>query len=363
MDLGQSPDHAADRLMQSKEKILRQWLQNAKRELPSAQYQSSPVLRDELPAFLDEIADALNPHSPTSVACDANVEVCREHGEQRAGLTQYSLKEVIQEYMLLKKSIFEVLEKTGPISKEEQACITDSIETGILEASAEYVKVQDQIRQQFIAILTHDLRSPLTALKMGAQMILKRTNESELVEHFANRIVESARRIDDMIRDLLDTSRIRIGEKIAVEKNPCDLVLVAKEVLTEAVTEHGDRFILIAPPELKGVWSRDGLRRIIENLVSNAVKYGGTGKITLSLEKESEGAAISIHNSGHPIAPEELPGLFAPYKRAANTQDGKTSGWGLGLTLVKGMAEAHGGNVVVTSTKNDGTIFKVFIPN
>jgi signal transduction histidine kinase len=279
-----------------------------------------------------------------------------------AGLSHYSLKEVIQEYMLLKKSLFEVLEKTGPISKAEQTCITDSIETGILEASAEYVKVQDQIREQFIAILTHDLRNPLTAVKMSAQMIIKRSHESEVVEHFSNRIVENVKRIDDMIRDLLDTSRIRIGEKITIQKTLCDLVLISKEVLAEFVTVNGDRFVLKSPDELKGVWSPEGLRRIIENLLNNAVKYGDAEPIHIALEKTLHGVELSVHNSGNPISPGDLPNLFAPYKRTGGAQTGSKSGWGLGLTLVKGMTEAHGGTVTAESSNSAGTTFKVFIP-
>jgi signal transduction histidine kinase len=364
MSLDTPRDSAASRLIHSKEKILRQWMENAKKELPSARYQSSPVLRDELPSFLDEIADALDPNTELEIACDKDgSEICREHGEQRAQLSQYSLKEVIQEYMLLKKSLFEVLEKTGPISKEDQSCISDSIETGILEASGEYVRVQDQIRQQFIAILTHDLRNPLTAVKMSAQMIGKRSHDSELVEHFSGRIVENVKRIDNMIRDLLDTSRIRIGETIALQKNPCDLVLIVREVLVEFVTIHGDRFVLKSPEELKGVWSPDGLRRITENILSNAVKYGDVNPIEIHLLKTQHGVEISVHNFGNPISPEDLPNLFAPYKRTGGSaQTEKVSGWGLGLTLVKGMTEAHGGTVSVESSKSAGTTFKVFIP-
>jgi signal transduction histidine kinase len=105
------------------------------------------------------------------------------------------------------------------------------------------------------------------------------------------------------------------------------------------------------------------LRRVIENLISNAAKYGSpTGPITLTLEKRASEIDISVHNVGNPLPREELLQLFDPFHRSSTADASPHVGWGLGLTLVRGVAEAHGGRVHVESTPEAGTTFTLSLP-
>jgi signal transduction histidine kinase len=123
---------------------------------------------------------------------------------------------------------------------------------------------------------------------------------------------------------------------------------------------NGDRFILMTEKSIEGDWSKKGIRRIIENLCSNAIKYGEPHRpITVSVLQESGLAAIEIHNEGRPIPAEDLPTLFDQYRRTESAERGGQRGWGLGLTLVRGIAEAHGGRVSVESSMARGTTFRV----
>ncbi len=221
-----------------------------------------------------------------------------------------------------------------------------------------------ELREQFVATLTHDLRTPLTAAKMGAQFILRRPENVEKTQQLAVKIIRSIDRMDQMIRDLLDASRIRAGESLSLTMNQCDLREIAIMTLRELGAAYGDRFILETDRDsIAGFWNEDGLRRVIENLASNAVKYGYPQQlITVSLKQTGETAQIIVHNFGNPIPKGEQLALFEPFQRSHTAQTGSKKGWGLGLTLVKGVTEAHGGQVSVTSNEGEGTRFIVTLP-
>ncbi|MBA2486686.1 MAG: sensor histidine kinase, partial [Nitrospira sp.] len=114
---------------------------------------------------------------------------------------------------------------------------------------------------------------------------------------------------------------------------------------------------------LDGNWGSDGLKRAVENLIGNAVKYGSSGApITVSLKAGIEAIELTVHNEGPVLAEDEIPRLFQNFGRAARAEDGTQSGWGLGLTVVKGVVEAHKGKVRVESGEGKGTRFALEIP-
>src|SRR5262249_30272490 len=126
---------------------------------------------------------------------------------------------------------------------------------------------------------------------------------------------------------------------------------------------HGDRFRLVAPERLTGFWNESGLRRIIENLVQNAVKYGEPGRpVTVTIREEFGWVLIAVHNDGEPLAPGDLTMLFEDFHRTTGALHGGRVGWGLGLAVVKGVCESLGGHAVARSTKTDGTTFEVSLP-
>ncbi|WP_375758285.1 PAS domain-containing protein [Corallococcus exercitus] len=217
------------------------------------------------------------------------------------------------------------------------------------------------LRERFVATLTHDLRTPLTAAKLNAQMLARKGADPTVLYKLVARISENLDRADQMIRDLLDANRIRAGEGIAVDIAPCDLTVLARETLEELALVHGDRFILDAPETLPGHWSREALRRMLENLCANAIKYGAHDRpVTVTLaEAGPDTVTLSVHNWGNPIPREDQRALFQQYRRREATQAQK--GWGLGLTLVEGLAQAHQGSVTVESTPETGTTFTVTV--
>lgn len=221
------------------------------------------------------------------------------------------------------------------------------------------------LREQFVSYLSHDLKTPLTAAKMSALLVLRKPESAENCQLLARRIVNDIDRADRMIEDLLDANRIRAGEPIRLDVGICDLRALANGTLGLLRTIHGDRFVLDAvQQEVWGYWDRDGLRRVIENLVNNAVKYGSPDRpVTIALRQSQQGVRLMVHNEGEPIPARDQAGLFRRFTRTGAAQSGKKKGWGLGLALVQGIVHAHGGKVSIESSRAHGTTFTVVLPN
>jgi signal transduction histidine kinase len=231
------------------------------------------------------------------------------------------------------------------------------------ETTLYQLQLERDLREQFVSSLSHDLRTPLTAARMSAQMIPRQANLPDKVYSLAARVKHNIDRADQMITDLLDANRIRAGQQLPIEVSPCELRQVALDTLENLATVHGERFSLRGEEQLHGDWDAQALRRLIENLCNNAIKYGDpTGRVTVTLKEDGEQAELSVHNWGTPIPPEEQAGLFTHFARTKSAETSGKKGWGIGLTLVKGVAEAHGGSVWVESSQENGTTFRVRLP-
>ncbi len=232
----------------------------------------------------------------------------------------------------------------------------------LLSRNLELLEQEKELRERFVSTLTHDLRTPLTAAKLGAQLLSKKSDIDSPNQTIANRIVANIDRTDSMIRDLLDANLIKAGEKLPLKILHCKLDQLLEDAVTEQGSVYGDVFTLNTYP-IDGYWDCQAIRRIIENLCSNAVKYGSPHekiRVNLSYDEKSEQVLIDIHNLGNPIDIDIQEDMFNPFKRAESSKDQK--GWGLGLSLIKGLTEAHGGTVSVKSDKESGTTFSVLLP-
>jgi PAS domain S-box-containing protein len=233
----------------------------------------------------------------------------------------------------------------------------------VLKESVSNLELERELRERFVATLTHDLRTPIGSAKMCSHLILRKADGQEAIENLAARSVRALDRANDMIQDLLDANLIRAGEKLPLELSEINLTQLVSDTLDELRTLHGDRIELLADGEITGFWSRSGLRRVLENLVNNAVKYGAHARpIRVSLDKQQNSIQLSVHNEGEPIPKMEQSKLFEPFRRIHSVHEVTQKGWGLGLTLVKGITEAQGGKVEVSSDIRMGTIFLVTLP-
>jgi signal transduction histidine kinase len=240
--------------------------------------------------------------------------------------------------------------------------IIKSIDQAMSESLTAYFLVHEGLREQFSITLTHDLRTPLTAITASAGYILRYPDRAEQFPIQAARIMDNVKRIDRMIQDLLDASRVRFGERILFDVEECELLTLVREVTNQLSTVHGDRFVLKGEP-IHGYWNADAFRRAIENLLVNAVKYGDPGTpVTIRVDEVHGRAVLSVHNEGPVIPAEEQEVLFRSFMRSRTVAASRKRGWGLGLAMVRGMAEGHGGSISVDSGPERGTKFIIDVP-
>lgn len=233
-----------------------------------------------------------------------------------------------------------------------------------MKVEEEILKNENLMRDNFVATITHDLRSPMTAVLMNAQIMKRKSDNPELIETHAGRIVNNINRADKMIQDLLDANLIRAGLKLQVKLEKTNLSKIIQDI-TDGYNEiYNNRLKLISNThDLSVMTSGSGISRAFDNLITNAIKYGfDNTPIEATLNDINGSIEISVKNTGEVIKPEDIQNIFDPYKRTQSAEKGVQKGWGLGLTLVKGVAEALDGNVSVISTKEKGTVFTMKFP-
>lgn len=353
--------HAGDRLRANKERVVSLWTVRLRDEIPAAGREAHLILVDTLPAILDQLAEALTPDHPRRVATQGST-VATEHGGERVRLTHFRLEDLITEYVLLRQVLFEVLEEDGPLSKEERHILDASLDQAMAEACTGYALVQSSFRDQLFAIVAHDLRTPLGTAQTAANLILRKPT-AEDVPRWAARIIENINRVDRMVQDLLDAMRVQTGARLELDIEACDLVDVVRETLEHLQVEHGNRFVLDAPEPVRGHFARDALRRAVENLSTNAVKYGAPSRpITVKVYQAHGRVLLTVHNYGAHVPAEKHEMLFRAFQRTTTAPASGRPGWGLGLAQVRAVAESHGGSIAVDSLPESGTTFTIDIP-
>lgn len=233
-----------------------------------------------------------------------------------------------------------------------------------LEQSLRELEAEKELREKFVSALTHDLRTPLAAIKMSAQIFQLKITDPAMFDANINRIVSNIDRADRMIHDLLDANRLKANEGLPVFIESCQLETLIAYTVKDLEDLYGKRFTVQNPVGTINVfWDKMAIHRLIENLASNAIKYGSENTpITIGVKRHGDELEISVHNLGNPISHEDQKLLFHPFQRTAFAQASKQKGWGIGLSLVQGLARAHKGSVSLESCPVNGTTFSVRLP-
>lgn len=231
---------------------------------------------------------------------------------------------------------------------------------GVLRANAE-LNEERELRDRFVALLSHDLRNPLAVAKMSTYLAIAKAGQSHSMIEHASKALEAINRVDRMLRDLLDVSRIRAGAGLRLEIAECDLASIVRSACDEMTGLHGAEYRIRGPSYLAGYWSCGDILRALENLASHAARHGDLLRpITVTLEPRDAEVAVLVHYHGQPIPPNDLPTLFESFRRSPS--GAAEQGGSLGLSLVRGVAEAHGGSVEVESGEDRGTTFTMRLP-
>lgn len=217
-----------------------------------------------------------------------------------------------------------------------------------------------RIQEMFTAVLSHDLRSPLSAIQLSAKILEKRDDPD--AQAIGGRIARSAKWMGRMIEDLLDVTRVRLGHGIPITRAQVDLVPLVQSVIQERQVLHPERQVKLEPEgNLVGYWDADRLVQVASNLVGNAMRHGTGDAVTVRLDgRRPDHVVLSVMNEGN-IPAELLPTIFDPFRRGQR-QSTRTEGLGLGLYIVQQVVHAHGGSIQVASEPGRQTRFDVSLP-
>jgi signal transduction histidine kinase len=220
-----------------------------------------------------------------------------------------------------------------------------------------------EMRERLLGIVGHDLRNPLSAIVMAATMLRQDRHLSADQARTASRILSSGERMDRIIRDLLDVTKVRLGGGISVSRKPTDAHALCRQMVEELRAANPHRKIrLVKKGDGAGSWDAGRLEQVVSNLLANALQYGPRDAVVTVMSSGAAGEwVLSVHNFGDPIPAAVFPHIFDPFRRGADAAASEHDrlNLGLGLFIVRELVRAHGGTIAVTSNPREGTRFVV----
>jgi signal transduction histidine kinase len=250
------------------------------------------------------------------------------------------------------------------LARENAALATEHRrEAEKMRTLAEELQESREEREQFLGMVTHEIKGVLTVLSGYTQLIARpEGRRPDIVERMAVAVPPQMQRLSRLVNDLQDLSRIERGG-FEIHRGRCDLAELARSVVGEQQSGTSRHRILLESEVdgLPGLWDCDRLAQVLTNLVRNAINYSPAGgEVTVRVAVLDGQARVSVSDQGVGIAAEDIPRLFKPYSRLERTQNIK--GTGLGLLISKAIVEAHEGNIDVRGQLGQGSTFSFTLP-
>lgn len=360
------------------EPILEEWEAFA-RSLPMGGEMDVAALRDHAREMLGVIAtDLETAQSPKqrdekargesdAPESDSGSEpsAAEHHGAGRAE-RGFDVAQMVAEFRALRASVIRLwskhLQSANLEDLEDLTRFNEAVDQAIAESIIRFTQDVDESKERFLAILGHDLRNPLGAIIMSSAFMLDTSTLGGPDRTLVERIASSARRMNQMVLDLLDYTRARFGDSIPIVRSATDVRKVVQDVMAEVAASHpGADLRLDASGDLRGRLDPDRLTQALTNLVANAVQHGSAGSpiviVARGLESDIE---IAVRNRGPVIPKNEVGQIFQPMKHVRD--GGAGDHLGLGLYIVDRIVDAHGGSIDVRSSEAEGTTFTLRLP-
>ena len=366
-----TPDmHLSEFIRTHHDEIISAFERFARTLMPLGSNMSPPELRDHaeelLTAIVVDMGTSQTPAEESEKARGLGIEQKmlasgKLHADARLG-HGFALGQLVAEFRALRASVLQLYEKSGETDLTAVRRFNESIDEALTTSITRYESQTNLYRDQFVGILAHDLRSPLSAIKMGATVLTLTAENDPRQARVSSNILESAGRMGRMIEDVLDFTRERLGGAIPLKRERMDLEQLCREAVLEAKAAH-DNVILDfeCAGELTGEWDRDRLAQVLSNLLGNAIQHGD-GKASLMADGQSENVLVTVHNAGRPIPSQMIGSIFEPLFSHPTDGANVRNSIGLGLFIARAIVTGHGGRLDVASSVESGTTFTVRLP-
>jgi signal transduction histidine kinase len=366
----------AEFILDNIEPILAEWDAFAK-SLPPGQEMNSAALRDDAERMLRFVAadmEAAQSEGQRSVKAKGHqpvgIENSAAHRHGRLRLMQaFDLVQMVSEFRALRASVIRLWSAQPgvvlPAPASELIRFNEAIDQILAESVNRYASDMDRARELLLAVLGHDLRNPLSSIRMSAEVLAK-TPLTPRQSDLTAGIIRGSERMRRMVHDLLDFTRTRLGAKLVVEPERCDLDAVCRNIAEEIRSGHPDREISVATSgNCIGQWDCERMGQLVSNLVGNAVQHGhpNTPVIVRTAGDDPDSVTLVVENQGPAIPTDRRLNIFDPLNRPPQaTQRGQGGSLGLGLYIAREIALAHGGSVKLVSSNESRTLFEVRLP-
>lgn len=355
-------------IQRERDTLLSRWREQV-RKLPSAQGLDTPTLNDHVPALLDELSGALRRVADKSIAQTLLEGSSPAHGMERYQ-TGFDIVEVVAEYSILRGCVHDLAESNGIAVKGQAFHILNRVFDEAIGLAVQTFATQQALelqrrRDEYLAFVTHDLRTPLNAIALAARVLDSSASPSVTipVSPMLKALHRNVQHLTTLVdRILKENANVGIESGVKLERRWLDLWPLVEALIHDLhpVAGTSSTHLLNKVPEDLSVYADASLlRRILQNLIANAITFTPRGKVEIGArERNSGGVECWVRDNGAGIPAERLQNVFD--KHESTTPD--DAGAGLGLAIVKAFVEAHGGTVTVDSTEGIGSTFGFFLP-
>lgn len=367
----------AEFIEQNQEEIVEEWVEFAGQNIQSAEDLDLVAVKDHVSQMLLAISkDMKRPQTSREQEKkgkgnredqEDEANAAKKHGAQRVDVG-FDIVELSSEFRALRASVLRLWSKTPQdIDRKDEVQdivrFNEAIDEAWMYSLERFHNKVDESKNWFLAVLGHDLRNPLAAIS-GVQHVLKLSdNLSDNERKMVSRTEASAKRMGELIKNLLELTNLRLGSGMNIEKTRADFSKQAETIVQEFQFSYPDSdFNLQTPGPVQGDWDVVRINQLMTNLIGNALRHGEPGgPINIRVSGDEKNVRFSVQNNGSPI-PEEIQEKIYQGRFFNNTHNSSGESYGLGLYIVKEVVDRHEGTISLESTKEAGTTFTVTLP-
>lgn len=364
----------ADFIRSNQDDIISEWEAFARTCMPGTNRMDRGALRDHIIELLDFIASDLESLQTKREQIEKSKGkgpesegAARAHGQQRFA-AGFDTLEMLSEFRALRASVVKLwlaAEKPQPGTGEALAELirfNEAIDQAMTESLDRFTAEEVRARSLFLGTLIHDFRTPLGAISMSAQLLLRRGQLSADDVKLASQIERSVANISHLVSNMIDVVRIRLGKPLPLVPAPMDMGTAVYDAVKETQMAYPGRKIIVeAQGDLQGFWDKIRIRQVLSNLIGNAIQHGTrTSSVDINVIDAGDDVVLTVHNEGA-IPSDRIANVFHPLTQGTDDNPPATS-LGLGLFITKEIVGAHGGAVSVDSNDEEGTIFTARFP-